>query len=60
MFCSSGIGRATGILFAMEGAEAVFFTYLPAEKKDAEDTKAKIEKAGAKVRLLKTTSFYHY
>lgn len=33
----------------MEGAEAIFFTYLPAEKKDAESTKAKIEKAGAKV-----------
>lgn len=43
----SGIGRASAILFAMEGAD-VFLTYLPAEKKDAEEAKAKVEEHGVK------------
>ena len=45
---SSGIGRATAILFAMEGVSEIMITYLPEEKKDAESAKAKIEKFGAK------------
>jgi len=37
----SGIGRSIAILFALEGAD-VSIVYLPEEKQDAEDTKAKI------------------
>jgi len=43
----SGIGRATGVLFAMEGAD-VTFTYLPEEEKDAEAAKKDIEEHGGK------------
>ncbi|KAJ8293853.1 NADPH-dependent aldehyde reductase 1, chloroplastic [Rhodotorula toruloides] len=39
----SGIGRATAILAALEGAN-VAIAYLPQEQKDADDTKAYIEK----------------
>lgn len=39
----SGIGRATAILFALEGADSTI-TYLPAEESDAQDTKAYVEK----------------
>ena len=46
----SGIGRAIAILFAMEGADS-FIAYLPAEQKDAEDTKAAVEKHGGKCYL---------
>jgi len=45
---SSGIGRATAILFSMEGVEEIMITYMPEEKKDAESAKEKIEKFGAK------------
>lgn len=50
----SGIGRATAILFAMEGAEAVMIAYLPEEQDDAEDTKKKIEQHGTKCHLVPT------
>ena len=43
----SGIGKATAVLFAMEGAD-VLIQYLPEEEKDAQDTKAKVEKYGRK------------
>ncbi|KAI0150344.1 short chain dehydrogenase [Xylariaceae sp. FL1272] len=38
----SGIGRASAILFAMEGAD-VMIAYLPDEEKDAQDTKKIVE-----------------
>ncbi len=41
----SGIGRAVAVLFAREGAD-VAITYLPAEKKDAQETVAAIEAEG--------------
>jgi NAD(P)-dependent dehydrogenase (short-subunit alcohol dehydrogenase family) len=47
----SGIGRAVAILFAREGAD-VAFNYLPAEQRDAEETRAAIEQAGQATRLL--------
>lgn len=43
----SGIGRAVAVLFAREGAD-VAITYLPAEKKDAQETIAAIEAEGRK------------
>ncbi len=43
----SGIGRATAILFAREGAD-VAFTHLPQEKKDAQKTLKLLEKEGGK------------
>jgi NAD(P)-dependent dehydrogenase (short-subunit alcohol dehydrogenase family) len=47
----SGIGRATAILFAMEGADSLI-VYLPEEEKDAQDTKARVEHYGQKCHLL--------
>jgi NAD(P)-dependent dehydrogenase (short-subunit alcohol dehydrogenase family) len=47
----SGIGRATAIAFAREGAD-VAISYLPEEQADAEDTASWIEKAGRKGVLL--------
>jgi len=47
----SGIGRATAILFAMEGAE-VFCQYLPEEEEDAQKTKQFVEKHGGKYHSL--------
>jgi NAD(P)-dependent dehydrogenase (short-subunit alcohol dehydrogenase family) len=41
----SGIGRATAIAYAREGAD-VAFTYLPEEKDDADATRALVEDAG--------------
>jgi len=41
----SGIGRAVAVLFAREGAD-VAFTYLPAEKSDARETKQAVEQEG--------------
>ncbi|MCW2840150.1 MAG: NAD(P)-dependent dehydrogenase [Aeromicrobium sp.] len=41
----SGIGRATAIAYAREGAD-VAFTHLPEEKDDAEATRVLIEEAG--------------
>ena len=49
----SGIGRATAILFAMEGADSTI-VYLPAEEEDAQDTKKEVEKRGAKCHLIAT------
>jgi len=43
----SGIGQATAVLFAMEGAD-VFITYLPEEEEDAKKTKSHVEKYGQK------------
>ena len=43
----SGIGKATAVLFAMEGAD-VMIHYLPEEEKDAQDTKRLVEKYGRK------------
>ncbi len=49
----SGIGRATAILYAMEGADSMI-AYLPDEQKDAEETKEAVEKHGAKCYLFPT------
>lgn len=49
----SGIGRATAILFAMEGADS-FIVYLPEEQEDAEETKKRVEKYGRKCHLFAT------
>ena len=48
----SGIGRATAIAFAKEGAAAVALSYLPQEQDDAEAAKAAVEAAGARCFLL--------
>ena len=48
----SGIGKATALLFAREGADIVI-VYL-SEDKDAEDTKKGVEKEGSKCLLIKT------
>ncbi|KAJ5635429.1 uncharacterized protein N7484_008742 [Penicillium longicatenatum] len=47
----SGIGRATAILFAMEGASSLII-YLPEEEKDAQETKKKVEEAGRQCHCL--------
>ncbi|KAJ5949745.1 hypothetical protein N7454_001329 [Penicillium verhagenii] len=47
----SGIGRATAILFAMEGASCLI-VYLPEEEKDAQETKKKVEEAGRQCHCL--------
>ncbi len=44
----SGIGRATAIAYAREGADVVL-NYLPAEQADAEEVIKLAEKAGVKV-----------
>lgn len=49
----SGIGRATAVLFAMEGADS-FIAYLPQEEKDAQETKKQVEAKGAKCHLFAT------
>ena len=49
----SGIGRAVAILYAMEGADSMI-AYLPNEQKDAEETKAAVEKHGGKCHLYPT------
>jgi len=49
----SGIGRATAILFAMEGADS-FIAYLPEEESDAQETKKQVEKYGRKCYLHST------
>lgn len=43
----SGIGRATAILFAMEGADSTI-AYLPEEEEDAQQTKKLVEEHGGK------------
>ncbi|KAL0264434.1 hypothetical protein SLS55_000384 [Diplodia seriata] len=47
----SGIGRSVAILMAREGAD-VSIVYLPEEEKDAQWTKAQIEKAGRRANLI--------
>ncbi|GEP24887.1 SDR family oxidoreductase [Lentilactobacillus diolivorans] len=47
----SGIGRATAIAYAREGAD-VAINYLPEEESDAQEVKTLIEKAGQKVVLI--------
>lgn len=49
----SGIGRAVAILFAMEGANSII-NYLPEEEKDAQETKQRVEEAGAQAWLFPT------
>lgn len=49
----SGIGRATAILFAQEGADSLI-AYLPEEEKDAQDTKKSVEAHGRKCYLVST------
>jgi len=49
----SGIGRATAIAFAKEGAD-VAIAFLEEERSDAEDTKKHIEAAGRRCVLLPT------
>jgi NAD(P)-dependent dehydrogenase (short-subunit alcohol dehydrogenase family) len=47
----SGIGRAVAVLYAREGAD-VAINYLPAEQRDAEETKAAVEREGKKCVLI--------
>lgn len=49
----SGIGRATAVLYAMEGAD-VFIAYLPQEEDDAQETKKLVEEKGRKCYLHAT------
>ncbi|KAK4452961.1 hypothetical protein QBC34DRAFT_397502 [Podospora aff. communis PSN243] len=49
----SGIGRATAVLFAMEGADSLI-AYLPSEEDDAQETKRLVESYGRKCHLLAT------
>lgn len=49
----SGIGRATAVLFAMEGADS-FIVYLPEEEEDAQQTKKLVEEKGRKCYLHST------
>lgn len=47
----SGIGRAVAVIYAREGAD-VAITFLPSERKDAEETKSYIEKLNQKCILI--------
>ena len=47
----SGIGRATAIAFAKEGAD-VAIAFLPEEAEDAEQVRAEVEKAGRRCVLI--------
>lgn len=47
----SGIGRATAILFAMEGASSLI-VYLPEEEEDAQETKKQVQEAGRECHCL--------
>ena len=47
----SGIGRAVAVIYAREGAD-VAITYLPAEERDAQETKRVIEGVGRRCLLL--------
>lgn len=49
----SGIGRATAIAFAKEGAD-VAIAYLPQEQDDADETRTHIEAAGRRAVLIPT------
>lgn len=47
----SGIGRATAILFGMEGASSLII-YLPEEETDAQETKRRVEETGRQCHCL--------
>jgi NAD(P)-dependent dehydrogenase (short-subunit alcohol dehydrogenase family) len=47
----SGIGRAVAVVYAREGAD-VAIVFLPAEQRDAEETRAAVEAEGRKCLLL--------
>lgn len=47
----SGIGRATAILFGMEGTSSLI-VYLPEEEKDAQETKRRVEETGRQCHCL--------
>lgn len=47
----SGIGRATAVLYAMEGASSLI-VYLPEEESDAKETKKKVEEHGVHCHCL--------
>ena len=47
----SGIGRAVAVLYAREGAD-VAINYLPAEQRDAEETRQAVEAAGRRCVLI--------
>jgi NAD(P)-dependent dehydrogenase (short-subunit alcohol dehydrogenase family) len=47
----SGIGRAVAVLYAREGAD-VAITALPAEKRDAEDTRRSVEAEGHRCHVM--------
>src|SRR5919201_1238396 len=47
----SGIGRAVAVIYAREGAD-VAITALPAEKQDAEETRAAIEREGRRCLVI--------
>jgi NAD(P)-dependent dehydrogenase (short-subunit alcohol dehydrogenase family) len=47
----SGIGRSVAVVYAREGADGAI-VYLPAEQRDAEETKQAVEKEGRKCLLL--------
>ncbi len=49
----SGIGRATAILFALEGADS-FIVHLQDEEQDARETKQIVESHGQKCYLMAT------
>ncbi|KAH7328719.1 short chain dehydrogenase [Stachybotrys elegans] len=49
----SGIGAATAVLFAREGADSTII-YLPDEEKDAQDTKKRVNELGCKCHLFAT------
>ncbi|KAJ5173325.1 hypothetical protein N7492_005918 [Penicillium capsulatum] len=49
----SGIGRATAILFAMEGASSLI-TCLPEEVTDAQETVRRVEEKGGKCHIFKS------
>lgn len=49
----SGIGRATAILFAMEGANSLI-AYLPEEEEDARETRKRVEAYGQQCHLIST------
>jgi hypothetical protein len=48
----SGIGRATAILFAMEGADSTI-VYTPEEEQDAQKTKDLVREKGGQLNLIK-------
>lgn len=49
----SGIGRASALLFAEEGADSLII-YLPDEEKDAQETKKQVENRSRKCHLFAT------